>query len=107
MTEEIFDLDRLVMNDSPREVVVEGVGKIRYCPLTTIDMVRLTSIEDEIGSFGFRAVFVMLQKANPTFSMEKWEKFPPKTSNRIIEALVKDADFLENSSEGQSLKADS
>ena len=106
MTEdnEFFDLSRLKVNDEPRIIDIEGMGKIKYCPLTAIDMVKMSTeaeADEDVETFGFRATFAMLKKANPDMDYESWKRSSPKMVNKLIVAIMKDSDFLESSLVGQ------
>lgn len=99
-TEAEFDPHKLVENDDVRTVNIEGVGAVKYRPLTGIDMITLMSItekDDTPEMFGFRATWVMMHKAYPDFTYAEWEKYDAKVSGRIISAIVNDSDFLGSS----------
>jgi len=104
MSEETFDPSRLVKNDDIREVDVEDIGMVKYRPLLAGDMLALRRIlaeNDDFEMFGLRATWMMLNKAYPEFTFEQFMKYSPKDSGKIITAILKDADFLESSSDGQ------
>lgn len=99
-TEIEFDPHRLVKNDDIRTVIIDGVGAVKYRPLTSIDMIRLMTIseqEDTPEMFGFKATWMMLNKAYPTLTYDEWTRYEPTVSGKIISAVVNDSDFLESS----------
>jgi hypothetical protein len=103
MSEDTFDPQRLVKNDDIREVNVEGIGVIKYRPLLAVDMLALRRVlaeNDDFEMFGLKATWTMLNKVYPEFTFEQFMKYSPRDSGAIITAILKDADFLESSSEG-------
>lgn len=104
MSEEMFDPKRLIMNDDVREVNVEGIGVIKYRPLIAVDMLALRkqlAETDDFEMFGFKATWLMMNKVYPEFTMDDFGKYSPMDSSKIITAIMKDADFLGNSSDEQ------
>lgn len=101
---ETFDPKRLVKNDDVREVNVAGIGTVKYRPLVASDMLSLRKQlgeTDDFELFGMKATWLMMNKVYPDFTYDEFARYSPADSAKIITAIIKDADFLESSSDEQ------
>lgn len=78
-----------------RSTFIEGVGEIRYGPLTVADMLEISKTESD-EERGILIMWLMLRKAYPELKMEDVKAFPMDTAAKILTALTANLDFLAN-----------
>jgi len=72
------------------------LGLIRYKYLTTSDFLGLRDAKEELGDeeMAQRAMWLMMNKANPDFTFEDFKALPQDVSTRLILALTPKISFL-------------
>jgi len=80
---------------------VDGVGTIRYGPLTVGDIIEVMEGQrfDEKATLTFeqvmKLVYLMLKKAHPELTYEQFKEIPLETIEKIAEAVMSEVDFRE------------
>lgn len=98
----LFDL-REILSESSRlkEKHVEGLGLVRYGPLTIADLAELSEVKGDLEK-GVMAIYLMLKKADEKIKLEDLKNLPVDVALRLLNALAPEvrASFLQ----GKTLK---
>lgn len=79
-------LDLLISADEVRIIEVEGLGLVRYKPLTTREAITLSQEKLDPATLAAKEAWTMLHKADPEFM--PFDDFLDRTDGRAVSRLV-------------------
>ena len=85
-----FKIDDFLVSDEIQEIVIEGLGMVRYKMLSAADVHDLMQSRGEKESnyeLSVRGLHIMLSKVDPTIPLEKIRRLRPSIQTKLLTSL--------------------